>query len=502
MSVFNLNNKLIFALTLLLLSSINFMQATITARDSLKVLIASSYKNDVFDNHKDVLRYSTELYYLAKNKDDKKSMLFSLFEQSRIYFMENKYGVTLKKINEGIKLAKEMNDYNFLCRFIIIYQKLLNHLDYSNKEINVFISKCIELNKRVQNKDDRRINTIYILVAKADNYVNNEGLANNMNEVISLKIQAYNESLKIENNNPLKIFTQIYALQSLSWSCALSRKFEKANSYLALTDRLLNQNPNYYFTIDCLITKGAIENILRNHQKAILYFQEAIDKSERSQAIFQLYTVFPMISASYGELSDYRNAMTYSWKAQDMTKKLRELRVQGHNASIINNINKEISHLDEKQSFPYSTVSVILILFSIAIYYYLNKKKNSNNNTALSKEYKAIHFDNSTNGYIPENNAEDNKKLVNLVKEDINTFYIEFEKNYPSFQVILKEKYPELNLSDINFCSLIKMKFDIKQIATYTNTTLRSVESRRYRIRKKMQLQGQDDLYIIISNIG
>ena len=62
MSVFNLNNKLIFALTLLLLSSINFMQATITARDSLKVLIASSYKNDVFDNHKDVLRYSTELY--------------------------------------------------------------------------------------------------------------------------------------------------------------------------------------------------------------------------------------------------------------------------------------------------------------------------------------------------------------------------------------------------------------------------------------------------------
>ncbi|NIF07440.1 hypothetical protein F3J23_18630 [Chryseobacterium sp. Tr-659] len=501
MRILNLNIKLIFVFTFISLAV--FGQVRKKACDSLKALISNSYKNDVFDNHKDVLRYSTELYYISKSKKDQQGILFSLFEQSRIYFMENKYGVTLKKLSEGITMAKEMGDYNMLCRFILIYQKVLAHLDYNNNEIKKLINKCIEFNKNVKNKDDRHINTIYILVAQADAYLNNEGLSNNMKEVIMLKTQAYTESLKIKDNNPLKIFTQIYALQSLSWSCALSRNFEKADMYLHITDSLLAKNPNYYFNVDCLITKGAIENIKRNHLKAIEYFQQAIDKSEKSQAIFHLYTVYPMISASYGELDDFKNAMTYSWKAKDMSEKLRLLRIQGHNASIITKINEEINQPFEKQEFPYMLVMAgMFITLSAGSYYYLNKKKKGKNTSEPATPLKYADPIDYPDGNTTENDAEDNKKLVNLAKEDINTFYIEFEKNYPSFQFILKEKYPELNLSDINYCSLIKMKFDIKQIATYTNTTLRSVESRRYRIRKKMELKGQDDLYIIISNIG
>ncbi|MGG7553060.1 helix-turn-helix transcriptional regulator [Chryseobacterium arthrosphaerae] len=473
------------------------------ACDSLKALISNSYKKDIFDNHKDILRYSTELYYISKSKNDQQSILFSLFEQSRIYFMENKYGVTLKKLKEGIILAKKMHDYNMLCRFLLIYQKVLVHLDYSNHEIKTLINKSTELNKQVKNNDDRNINTIYILVAQADSYLNNEGLSNNMKNVIALKTQAYKESLKIKEDNPLKTFTQIYALQSLSWSCALARNFKEADYYLSITDSLLTKNPNYYFNVDCLITKGAIENIKRNHLKAIEYFQQAIDKSEKSQAIFHLYTVYPMISASYGEIKDYQNAMTYSWKAKDKSENLQQLRIEGHNPTIITNINHEINTIGEqKYSYYMYIIAGLLVTLSASSYYFLNKKKKNKKAAPMSLTSQYADTVHSSENNTPENDAEDNKKLVNLAKEDINTFYIEFEKNYPSFQFDLKKQFPELNLSDINFCSLIKMKFDIKQIATYTNTTLRSVESRRYRIRKKMELKGQDDLYIIISNIG
>lgn len=500
MRIYNLHIKLVFVLILVCFSS--FAQIKVSARDSLKTLIAGSYKNDIFDNHKDVLRYSTELYYLAKNKNDQETLMFSLFEQSRIYFMENKYAVTLKKLNEGIMLAKKMEDYNMLCRFILIYQKVLTHLDYGNNEVKVFINKCSELNKRVKNKDDQHINTIYILVAEADSYLNNEGLTTDMDKVVALKTQAYQESLKIKDNNPLKIFTQIYALQSLSWSCTLSRKFDKANSYLAITDSLLAKNPNYYFNVDCLITKGAIENIQRNHQKAIDYFNQAIDKAEKSEAIYQLYTVFPMISASYGELDDFRTALVYSWKAKDMAERLQQLRMEGHNAAIITSINMEIHHMDDKKEIPYTPITIAILVLCTILYVYFNKKKKNRISSDSLGRPKDTDIGIYPERNIPESDADDNKKLVNLAKEDINTFYIEFGKNYPAFQHILKEQYPELNLSDINFCSLVKMKFDIKQIATYTNTTLRSVESRRYRIRKKMKLKGQDDLYIIISNIG
>ena len=102
----------------------------------------------------------------------------------------------------------------------------------------------------------------------------------------------------------------------------------------------------------------------------------------------------------------------------------------------------------------------------------------------------------------PDDELEVTKKLVNLAKSDINVFCIEFQKNYPTFYQSLKEKYPELNISDINFCALIKMNFEIKQISVYTNSTIRSVESRRFRIMKKMQLKSQSELYIILSKLS
>lgn len=507
MSFFNLNTKLI---SFLFVSTFFvFLPANANNRDSLKILITNSYKSDIFDNHKDVLRYSTELYYLGKNKNDYDSMLFSLFEQSRLYLMENRYGITLRRLHEGIALAKKMSNYNMLCRFTLIYIKVLTQLDYNDKDTRTLINKCIEFNNYVNNEDDRRTNSIYILIAQADSYVNNEGLSENMNNVVALKIKAYNESLKLKNENPLKIFTQIYSLQSLSWSCALSRKFDYAKRYLDIIDSLLAKNPNYYFNVDCLITKGAIENINRNHLGAISYFKQAIEKSEKSQAIFQLYTVFPMISASYGELGDYKQGMEYSWKEKEMGERLRLLKIEGHNASIITKLNREIREVDNTKTNKYLlvfSIGMLLLFITACIYIKLTKRKSNVKKIRTKLDLKYINFSEEPEKLVFDSdnliNSDDNKKLVNLAKEDINTFYIEFEKIYPFFHHILKEKFPEMNLSDINFCSLIKMKFDIKEIAIFTNTTLRSVESRRYRIRKKMNLQGQDDLYIIISNIN
>lgn len=464
-----------------------------TKTDSLKNLILESYKNDPYDNHKDVLRYSTELYYLSK-KNNTDDILFSLFEQSRIYFMENKFDVTLIKIREGIRISKEAKNYNMLCRFSLIYHNLLVQLNFFQEGKQILKLSC-DFNKLVRNENDIHINNVYILTAKANTFVNNEGLGDDMQKVVNLKKKAYQESLKITNKTALKNFTQIYALQSLSWSCALDKRFKESELYLNKADSLLKINPNYYFSIDCLITRGAIENIQRNHNQAINYLQETLERSERSQALYKMYTVYPMISAAYGELGDYQTALRYSWKHKNLADYLQNLKINGNNINIINSINKELSnksHNDEWNIwFWFGTIIVFVVSgFLIFRFYYMR----SNNKKYLEDENEVLTYS--------ENDLDLNKNLISLAKEDVNAFYIEFEKCYPEFHKKLKDGFPELNLSDINFCSLIKMRFDIKQIAIYTKSTLRSVESRRYRIRRKMQLQGQDDLYIFISNLN
>ena len=67
----------------------------------------------------------------------------------------------------------------------------------------------------------------------------------------------------------------------------------------------------------------------------------------------------------------------------------------------------------------------------------------------------------------------------------VNELNIEFFKK-------IEEKHPQLNKSEISICYYLFMKFTNKEIAVFLNTTIRSVESRRYRISKKMNLTKKD----------
>lgn len=61
--------------------------------------------------------------------------------------------------------------------------------------------------------------------------------------------------------------------------------------------------------------------------------------------------------------------------------------------------------------------------------------------------------------------------------------------------VKLKKAYPDLNLSEIKLCIMIKEGLSTKEIANVTNRSVRGVESAKFRMRKKMNLTSQKDIY-------
>ncbi len=52
----------------------------------------------------------------------------------------------------------------------------------------------------------------------------------------------------------------------------------------------------------------------------------------------------------------------------------------------------------------------------------------------------------------------------------------------------LRERYPQLTPSDLKFCGLLRLNLSTKDIAKFTNLTVRGVEAARYRLRKKLAL--------------
>ena len=99
------------------------------------------------------------------------------------------------------------------------------------------------------------------------------------------------------------------------------------------------------------------------------------------------------------------------------------------------------------------------------------------------------------------------RKLVNVIdreistKKDLEVFDSNFNAVHEEFLKILKEHYPSLNQNDHRLCTFIKMNKTTKEIATFLNLSVRGVETSRYRLRKKMGLDSDVNLYDIISSI-
>ena len=70
----------------------------------------------------------------------------------------------------------------------------------------------------------------------------------------------------------------------------------------------------------------------------------------------------------------------------------------------------------------------------------------------------------------------------------------EFDLVHNDFIKRLKDRYPELTNNEILMCAYIKMNLSTKEIAPLLNISVRGVETMRYRIRKKFQLERDESL--------
>lgn len=65
----------------------------------------------------------------------------------------------------------------------------------------------------------------------------------------------------------------------------------------------------------------------------------------------------------------------------------------------------------------------------------------------------------------------------------------------------LKAKHPELTPNDLRFCSFLRLNLSSKEIAPLLSISVRSVEIKRYRLRKKLNLEHSDNLVNYILEI-
>ncbi|MBR9914172.1 MAG: transcriptional regulator [Algicola sp.] len=94
------------------------------------------------------------------------------------------------------------------------------------------------------------------------------------------------------------------------------------------------------------------------------------------------------------------------------------------------------------------------------------------------------------------------KKINNSIahKDEWEIFEHNFNQVHDEFFKGLIEKYPDLTPKDLKICAYIKMNLSTKEIAPLMNISVRGVETHRYRLKKKLQLENDISLTTYLLN--
>jgi ligand-binding sensor domain-containing protein/DNA-binding CsgD family transcriptional regulator len=79
--------------------------------------------------------------------------------------------------------------------------------------------------------------------------------------------------------------------------------------------------------------------------------------------------------------------------------------------------------------------------------------------------------------------------------DDWNRFALYFDQVHNNFLATLKTKFPQLSPTDLKLCAYLRLNLTSKEIAQILNISLKGVEVSRYRLRKKLNLSTEVNLY-------
>ena len=321
--------------------------------------------------------------------------------------------------------------------------------------------------------------------------------------------------------------------------------FETSIPYLIKSRNFLNNSFSDLITTDCLLAKSYIGLKKFNQADSLLQknLSFLMEIGVNSPAIkIKVYEVMDNLYSSQSkkdQLLSVKDSII-NLKASISDNKLNNSILSLETSLLLKEKQKEIN--DQRLNYYYLIFALIitLILFSvflISLRVRFNFQKEKNNRLALEREFIDTELKNKelellgTATYIEQRNnnlrnLRDNlnlatnndsykfkvnqfstpkltKELDSIIKSrsSFDSFKNQFTKAFPDFFKKLLNLHPNLSPTDLRLCAYIKMNQTNQDIASINNLSTRTVESQRYRLRRKLNIDKQTDLFNYLTNL-
>ena len=292
------------------------------------------------------------------------------------------------------------------------------------------------------------------------------------------------------NNDSIRsyYYISLYADKGLLYK-NLGRYDEAAEQLDKSLEYIQNGNSSLLFYI--LQVYGDLEVARGDTMKAIAYYKEALDHSLNVNINHKTMYLHKRISdlLIHDELT-----------IEEGKKHLREYNIisdslERHNKMVsdlmLNEIVKERDEASSSRtkSFIYVVIGLVSLTILLGVFLIIRSRVHKRNlmkkNRQLDSTTKKIE--------LLEEELESNiyQDIVELAKSNSPEFLPLFEKGYPEFVAAMRSLNPSIRSSELYFCALAYLNFSTKDIADFTFVTIRAVQVRRNRLRKKYDIPSE-----------
>ena len=295
--------------------------------------------------------------------------------------------------------------------------------------------------------------------------------------------------------------------------------YETSIPYLIKSRNFLNNSFSDLITTDCLLAKSYIG--LKNFNQAETLLQKNLsflkEIGVNSPAIkIKVYEILDKLYFSQSkkdQLLIIKDSII-NLKASISDNKLNNSILSLETSLLLKEKQKEIN--DQRLNYYYLIFGLIITIILFFIDTELKNKELELLSTATYIEQRNNNLRNLRDNLNLATNNDSNKSKVNqfstpkLTKEldsiiksrsSFDSFKNQFTKAFPDFFKMLLNLHPNLSPTDLRLCAYIKMNQTNQDIASINNLSTRTVESQRYRLRRKLNIDKQTDLFNYLTNL-
>jgi DNA-binding CsgD family transcriptional regulator len=286
-----------------------------------------------------------------------------------------------------------------------------------------------------------------------------------------------------------------------------------------------NNSNNEFLIAVSLASIGKVEELEGNYLKAIEHLDSFESLSRRRYIYRNLLQVYDCKRRIYSKMGLADMEKKYDNLYQSMGLQLESNKTAGRDKSVSLLVKEQewIMSQERKKSLYVSVGSMVVILLLLTViivwmkYYRRQKERIEAQQKVIEKERKDAESSKALTVEVQQKLDEVNlsfqemslqnqelaqriyidlEDLLEMARKNSPHFWKKFQERYPHFLPKMLEVDPHFRPSELVLCAYIYLGFSSKEYATYTFKSYKTVETYRYNIRKRLQLNSNIDLKI------